>query len=306
MKRGASKRKGKSTAEGKLSGILGKTSFSKDEEKASDASQEDISDDQKHYHKCEYCQNKHPDDYLKERRAARERKQRKHYETDLSISSRSRDGSDLSKCPTKNLHAVNPTACLSNKESAVMVTPKQSNSNVKNSPRAQPVQDFLIRMNENVETLEKMMKDRDYKVTTSEEGISAHTPNTPSPSAVHLTPKNKVVTEFSPKQHATNELFSIKEVDQSASFGENSQVDPKHLNFENSATKGNIYETTKSNNTVPTAGHSVSPPQGFVSDLSSGQLKITLMFRGKLHEKSWTGKSEYIRVLNRVRQLFTS
>ncbi len=47
-----------------------------------------------------------------------------------------------------------------------MVTPKQNN-NARNSPRSHPIEDFLIKMNSDVQTLEKIMRDRDYKVTTS-------------------------------------------------------------------------------------------------------------------------------------------
>jgi hypothetical protein len=100
-----------------------------------------------------------------------------------------------------------------------MITPKQS-SNLSNSPRALPVQDFLIKVNSDIQTLEKIMRDRDYRITTSEEAKSGHLSSSQSPLAPsELTPRSNAVTEFSPKVHVTNELFSIKEVDQSASFG---------------------------------------------------------------------------------------
>lgn len=155
------------------------------------------------------------------------------------------------------------------------------------------------------------MRDRDYRVTISNEGPSGKGSAKSSSvekspiDHVQLTPKNNPVpvSEFSAKNEIrTNQLFSIKEIDQSASFGESSQVDPKHLNFENSPSRANIPHEKSQEKRVHTKPTAQENPQ---ANVGPSQMKITLKFNGKLQERTWSGPSNYLPVLQRVRRLFS-
>lgn len=118
--------------------------------------------------------------------------------------------------------------------------------------------------------------------------------------ANQLTPKSGAVKQFTPQQ-SNQGLSSIKEVDQSASFGERSQVDPQRLNFENSALKS-AKQAAGEGRAVQEINQEKSahiPRSPGKEDRS--EFKISLMFKGKLQEYTWSGRVNYQPILERIR-----